>query len=400
MRSPRRTSAVDRVRSDLMLADRLRPDLNDTDRLRRRQLAEETEIDIHSYDWLTREAQVRVRESPRPYLASRRQWRDRVQRRCHTRVLASAGMPTPRSLRRPPPVTRARAGMPDQRQRPERLLAMRPPPGEIGAGLALLGLLAFVVCYSYERSFYATFTVSPDDVGQGYAVILGKAATGVALLAALTAPTLLAPWLLHHLRSRHAARGQVRSRRDNLIAAGLATGVTAGYSGLLAALAGLSVLSGVGTGLLSGLFGAVLRPRRPARRRHDSDRAAVTVVGGSVVFLLIVVAASHAGTGDSRRLLRLNRATQSASAWQTLLAMNTPAATIRWTPSGGGAVQTTVGRVIGSVDGMLLVYDLQSCTLRRLSGDVSAATRLTGSALGPDPDGGRGSPLPHCPRAV
>jgi hypothetical protein len=308
-------------------------------------------------------------------------------------------MPSPRRLRRPLPVTRARADTSDQGQPPDRLLAMLPPPGEIGAGLALLGLLGFVVCYSYERSFYATFTVSPDDVGQGYAVILGKAATGIALLAALTAPTLLAPWLLHHARSRHPARGQGRTRREDIKAAGLATVVTAGYSGLLAALAGLSVLSGVGTGLLSALFGTVLLPRRPAGRRRDGDRVA-TVVGGSVVFLLLVVAASHAGTADSRRLLRLDRATQSASGWQTLLAINTPAATIRWTPSGGGAVQTTVGRIIGSVDGMLLVYDLQSCTLSRIGGDVSAATRLTGSTLGPDPDDGRGSVLPRCPRAV
>jgi hypothetical protein len=37
-------------------------DLTDTDRQRRRQLAEETGIDIHTYDWLTREAQARMRE--------------------------------------------------------------------------------------------------------------------------------------------------------------------------------------------------------------------------------------------------------------------------------------------------------------------------------------------------
>ena len=269
---------------------------------------------------------------------------------------------------------------------------MLPAPAEIGAGLTLLGLLAFVVCYSYERSFYATFAVSPDDVGQGYAVILGKAATGVALLAALAAPTVLAPWLLRHLRARQAHP----SRSAATTTAALAILITAGYSGLMAALSGLPVLPGVAVGLLSGLLGAMLLPRRPTRRRREHGRPAATVVGGSTVFLLLVVAASHAGTTDSQRLLHLPRATDASSTRQTLLAMNTPAATIRWTPPGTAAVQTTVGRILGSVDGMLLIYDLQACTLRRLTGDVTTASRIAGATLGSD--GVKPSPLPRCPR--
>ena len=69
--------------------------------------------------------------------------------------LTVLGMPTPHRR----PATRT----PDTDRPPasDRLFGMLPPPGEIGAGLALLGLLAFVVCYSYERSFYATSPSAP-----------------------------------------------------------------------------------------------------------------------------------------------------------------------------------------------------------------------------------------------
>lgn len=296
-------------------------------------------------------------------------------------------MHTPRRLRRPHAHQRSEVSVEGQ----ARLL---PPPGEIGAALALLGLITFVLCYSYERAFYGTFAVSPDDVGQGYAVILGKAATGAALLAALAAPAALSPSLLHLMR-----RGVRQRIWEHAGAVAVAAIITSLYTLVLGVVADLPLRAAGMTGLLVGLIGGTLSLARPQLRARSQPRQrAWAVVAVGAVFALLVAGAASKGNDDSRELLRTPRATPSASTLQTLLGMNTPAVTLTWTPPGAPTTRTSVGRIIGSADGVLVFFDLGSCTLRRLTGGIAAASRIDHAGLGDDPDAERGSVLPRCPR--
>jgi hypothetical protein len=98
---------------------------------------------------------------------------------------------------------------------------------DVTGTLGLLGLAVFVFCYTYERAFYDTFGLSPEDVGQGYGVIVGKAVTGAALLGAIVIPVAYGAALYWAIRPAGVQRWSVVP---------LATAVTAGYVTALYAL--------------------------------------------------------------------------------------------------------------------------------------------------------------------
>jgi hypothetical protein len=264
-------------------------------------------------------------------------------------------------------------------------------------------LACFVVCYDYERSFFATFGLSPDDVGQGYPVILGKAATGAAVYLALAAPIASGPWLIRWL----GGRLHIQHRFLKLALAPIASAtVTAVFLAAISFAGGLPPWPGAAVGAVLGLTTttwtatAVAAPVRASaiglRRLSRIRRYAAP---GVALFAVLVVAAAHAGTQDSRRLLHLPHATPYASHWQELLAMNTPAVTETWTVPGDGRQQRAVVRLIGSADQVIVSFDLDACVLRRLpSGNVTTASRVAGAGIDASSTDRSGSALPRCPR--
>lgn len=115
-----------------------------------------------------------------------------------------------------------------------------------------------------------------------------------------------------------------------------------------------------------------------------------------VFFLLLVAGAYRLGSHDSRALLRTPRAVPGSSVWQSLLGMQTPATTVTWVAPGETKSRRTTGRIIGSADQLLVIFDLEACVLRRLpSGTVAAEVRLNGIS---GPTTSVASVLPRCPR--
>jgi hypothetical protein len=276
-------------------------------------------------------------------------------------------------------------------------------PGDLLASVGLVGLACFVLCYDYERSFFATFGLSPDDVGQGYPVILGKAATGAAVYLALAAPIASGPWLIRWL----GGRLHIQHRFLKLALAPMASAtVTAVFLAAISFAGGLPPWPGAAVGAVLGLTtttwtatvvavpveASAVGVRRLSRiRRYAAP--------GVALFAVLVVGAAHAGTQDSQRLLRLPRASPYASHWQELLAMNTPAVTVTWTVPGEAGQKRAAARLIGSVDQVIITFDLDACMLRRLpSGNVMTASRIAGASIDASSTDRAGSALPRCPR--
>lgn len=199
-----------------------------------------------------------------------------------------------------------------------------PSPGDLLGALALMGLATYVVAYSYERAFYETFGMSPEDAGHDYTVVVARAATAGVVVAAFIAAALT---------------------------------VTAGAVAVAARL-----------------FSDV-RAVRTSARALNSLMPRHVLLGSAVAALVLAVPAWSAGEADARRLVRQPRAKSTASFWQAAVGISTPLVTVTWTPP-GGEPQTAVARILAVAD-TWTVYDLNSCLVRRLpSGATAAVHRL------------------------
>lgn len=269
----------------------------------------------------------------------------------------------------------------------------RPPDaGDVLAAAGVLGLAAFAVCYSYERAFYGTFGLEPENAGQGYAVIVARAASGALLVAALFGAAAVGPAAAVLLRHRFARWTRAAGR-----ALSAAVAAAAGWSAAAVAFlaAGMdpsdAARVAVSFGALAAAF-ALAGPAVEGRPRNGRLRAGLAVV----LLLLVVARAWDAGAADSRSLLRAGDARASASLWQQWLGLATPAATAVWTEPGADRPSTATVRIIGSDGGATVVFDLDACLLRRIpSGDLSTRSGVAGHSGRPGQ--ALPTPVPRCP---
>lgn len=73
-----------------------------------------------------------------------------------------------------------------------------------------------------------------------------------------------------------------------------------------------------------------------------------------------------AATGDGRRLLRSTEARAYVSLWQGLLGVASPAVTATCTEPGEWSPTTARARLLGTDGAVLVLYDLDSCVLKRV----------------------------------
>jgi hypothetical protein len=255
-------------------------------------------------------------------------------------------------------------------------------PSEAIAALAVSGTVIAGLFYTYQRSFYLRFQMTPEEAGLTYASLVARASVGTIMLGSVVGVVYAFVPMSRMLAEEQPSVGFIA--RQGLKGLLLAAWAWLVYAGLLTdragkALAVIVVSATVLMGVIALGMRAIVKKKaqptpqaavagpsqRPILLRPFRRYRAVTLA--AVAVPLATAGMWKAGLGDSARLIRAHENATQVSVWQFVAGVSTPISQVSWSgpPPDPFQNNTPVVRILGQVNDEVVMYNLNSCYIVR-----------------------------------